>query len=110
MCSGNLRRFGVESNEISGVCAGALAARIAARGANKRSDECFIVCSSLGVGCLTVRMQNNLLHAPGCNFRGIKLILAAAIQLVDGAELARLLAGFSELAHDRAIQFHLEDV
>src|SRR5258707_11641881 len=57
-----------------------------------------------------VRLQDELLHAPGFDFAADDLVRIAAINDVDHMEAAEFLAGMTELADDGAVEFHLVDL
>src|SRR5688500_17327737 len=54
--------------------------------------------------------QDDLLRAPGGDFRHEQLIRIAAIDFVHGAELPEALTGLAELADDLAVELHLVDL
>ena len=54
--------------------------------------------------------QNDLLRAPCRDLRHEQLIRIAAVDLVNGAELAKTLARLAELSDDLAVQLHLVDL
>src|SRR6266481_978378 len=57
-----------------------------------------------------VRLQDELLHAPGFDLADDDLVRIAAIHHVDHLEAAEFLAGMAELADDRAVELHLVDL
>src|SRR5271169_3696558 len=105
MRSGSLRRLGADSKLISGAWPKADA--LATSASDSRGRRIFFMAASL---LSALRVQQDFLHPPHCDFRCIQLVFAVAVQLVYRAELAWLLAGFSELTDDGAIQFHFENV
>src|SRR5437763_1177508 len=60
----------------------------------------------LGGPCL----QHKFLHAPGFDLSNDNLVRVAAIHHMHHLEPAEFLAGMTELAEDRPIQFHLVDL
>src|SRR5215469_1351082 len=63
-------------------------------------------CSSWG-GLLLRGLQNQLLRPPQLNFGNEQLVGIAAIDFVQSAKLAQLLAGLAELADHGSVQLHL---
>src|SRR6266853_6047818 len=57
-----------------------------------------------------VRLQDELLHAPGFDFANDDLVRIAAIHHMDHLEAAEFLAGMAELADDGSVQLHLVDL
>src|SRR6266852_2234786 len=57
-----------------------------------------------------VRLQDELLHAPGFDLADDDLVRVAAIHHVDHLEAAEFLAGMTELADDGSVQLHLIDL
>src|SRR4029078_2922271 len=124
--SGSFRKFGTESNGISGTascappnCCFCCCAEIAGpamrttRATSEIVSMRFMVIPLLprcrragGLGRRLLRMQDDLLRAPCGDFRHPQLVFVAAVHAVDRAELLQLLPGLAELADDGAIELH----
>src|SRR6266849_8819908 len=78
----------------------------------KRGMTSHDVADALSRLCLLhgVRLQDELLHAPGFDLANDDLVRVAAIHHVDHLEAAEFLAGMTELADDRAVELHLVDL
>src|SRR5580698_6884636 len=63
---------------------------------------------SLRTGCNL--MQGYLLHSPVADLAHVKLVVAAAVDGVDRAELLRQFARPAEFADDAAVQLQLVDL
>src|SRR3977135_3019147 len=57
-----------------------------------------------------LRLQDDLLDAPGFDLADYDLLWVAAIHHGDDLEAAELFAGMAEPAEDRPVQFHLVDL
>src|SRR5215472_15048499 len=57
-----------------------------------------------------LRLQDELLDAPGFDLADHDLVGVAAIHHMDHLEAAELLAGMAEAAEDRAVELHLVDL
>src|SRR5262245_24371639 len=119
MLSGSLSRSAFASNVISGTdCAEREMPKASAIDVEPAAAQRMIpglkrfdlITASLLLSVGRFRRlltQQDLLHAPGGDFRYEQLVGVAAVDFVDGAELLRRFACLSELADDRAVEFHL---
>src|SRR6185503_8547717 len=125
--SGSFRKFGTESNGISGTascappnCCCAEIARPATRTTSATSDMVsmrFMVVPPLprrrsagGLRRSLLRMQDDLLRAPRGDLRYPQLVFVAAVHSVNRAEFLQLFPGLAELADDGAVELHLVDL
>src|SRR5947209_274488 len=120
MSSGSASGLGAESYAISGTGvwarAGAEPSAAAVSKSGKRhfiessSTRILLLWFSAGDGLGSLRLQDQLLDAPGFDLADHDLVRVAAIHHVHDLEAAELLAGMAEPAEDRAVQLHLVDL
>src|SRR6202030_3041421 len=120
MSSGSTSGLGADSKAISGTGVWAVARKapsgntsaVSASGktylmetSSTRIFVCVISTDDRGPGGL--RLQEQLLDAPGFDLADHDLVRVAAIHHVHDLEAAEFLAGMAEAAEDRSVQFHL---
>src|SRR5689334_4223251 len=124
--SGSLRKFGTESNGISGTfncappyccCAERPWPKATMSSAPRATVNVRFIVSSLARGCRgrrrarrRLRVQDDVLHAPRGDLRDPQVVVVAAVHAVNRRELLHLLAGLAELAEHRAVELHLVDL
>src|ERR1700704_4052957 len=108
MSGGSFRKFGTESNGISGTacCACGTAARRTITAIKRRFTGTSIDCSDLLAGCSALcrrRLECQVLAAPVGKLCDVDLVLAGAGDLVNPAELLGLMSRFSQPAEHLAV-------